>query len=190
MPARRSPSSGASSARKATWSARRDGPGPSRPSASRLSPGQVVEKICADVADRGLAAVLDYTRRLDGVTLEPASVRVSASELEDAYRAADPRLPEDAGERPREHPGLPAGHPAPRCPDRARRRASSWACVHSLAAGRRLHSRRSRGLSVDAPDDGRPGAGGGGRRDRRRRAAHPVRRLQRRPAGGLPVLSA
>jgi histidinol dehydrogenase len=53
-----------------------------------LSPGQVVEKICADVAALGLAAVLDYTRRLDGVALEPESVRVSSRELDDAYRAA------------------------------------------------------------------------------------------------------
>jgi histidinol dehydrogenase len=55
-----------------------------------LTPGQVVEKICGDVATRGLAAVLDYTRRLDGVSLEPDAVRVSESELDDAYRSADP----------------------------------------------------------------------------------------------------
>jgi histidinol dehydrogenase len=54
-----------------------------------LSPTQVVEKICSDVAARGLAAVLDHTARLDGVTLEPAQVRVSERELNDAYRAAD-----------------------------------------------------------------------------------------------------
>jgi histidinol dehydrogenase len=54
-----------------------------------LTPEQVVEKICADVAERGLAAVLDYTRRLDGVSLEPGSVRVSQAELENAYQAAD-----------------------------------------------------------------------------------------------------
>src|SRR5208283_2170437 len=55
-----------------------------------LTPVQVVEKICADVAARGLAAVLDYTRQLDGVVLEPEAVRVSETELESAYRAADP----------------------------------------------------------------------------------------------------
>lgn len=54
-----------------------------------LTPEQVVEKICADVAARGLAAVLDLTRRLDGVVLEPGAVRVSASELETTYRDAD-----------------------------------------------------------------------------------------------------
>ncbi len=48
-----------------------------------LAPRQVVERICADVAARGLDAVLDYTRRLDGVTLEPGQVRVSADELAD-----------------------------------------------------------------------------------------------------------
>src|SRR5271166_7100049 len=54
-----------------------------------LTPEQVVEKICADVAASGLAAVLDYTSRLDGVVLEPRAVRVTASELETAYLAAE-----------------------------------------------------------------------------------------------------
>jgi histidinol dehydrogenase len=54
-----------------------------------LTPVQVVERICADVAARGLAAVLDYTRRLDGVALEPAAVRVSRAELESAHESAD-----------------------------------------------------------------------------------------------------
>jgi histidinol dehydrogenase len=55
-----------------------------------LTPFQVVERICADVTTRGLAAVLDYTRRLDGVVLEPGSVRVSQAELETAHASADP----------------------------------------------------------------------------------------------------
>jgi histidinol dehydrogenase len=54
-----------------------------------LAPPQVVERICNDVASRGLAAVLDYTRRLDGVELEPERVRVSAEELRSAYEQAD-----------------------------------------------------------------------------------------------------
>jgi histidinol dehydrogenase len=53
-----------------------------------LAPREVVERICADVAARGLDAVLDYSLRLDGVTLEAGQVRVSAQELEDAHRAA------------------------------------------------------------------------------------------------------
>ena len=55
-----------------------------------LAPRQVVERICADVAARGLDAVLDYSRRIDGVTLEPAQVRVTAGELLEAHRRADP----------------------------------------------------------------------------------------------------
>jgi histidinol dehydrogenase len=37
-----------------------------------------------------MEAVLDFTRRLDGVVLEPHSVRVPSSELEAAHGAADP----------------------------------------------------------------------------------------------------
>ncbi|MBV8087290.1 MAG: histidinol dehydrogenase, partial [Chloroflexi bacterium] len=55
-----------------------------------LSPSQVVERICADVAARGMAAVLDYTRRLDGVELEASTVRVSKDELVAAGRQAEP----------------------------------------------------------------------------------------------------
>jgi histidinol dehydrogenase len=55
-----------------------------------LTPQQVVERICADVQTRGLDAVLDYTARLDGVTLDPASVRVSTDELREAHAAASP----------------------------------------------------------------------------------------------------
>jgi histidinol dehydrogenase len=55
-----------------------------------LTPQQVVERICADVQCRGLEAVLDYTARLDGVTLEPAAVRVAPEELADAFGKADP----------------------------------------------------------------------------------------------------
>jgi histidinol dehydrogenase len=55
-----------------------------------LTPREVVERICADVKERGLEAVLDYARRIDGVKLDPEHLRVSASELRDAHRAADP----------------------------------------------------------------------------------------------------
>jgi histidinol dehydrogenase len=54
-----------------------------------LTPVQVVNRICADVATNGLAAVLDYTRRLDGVALQPETLRVSLGELEKAHQAAD-----------------------------------------------------------------------------------------------------
>jgi len=55
-----------------------------------LAPRQVVERICADVAARGLEAVLDYSRRIDGATLEIGQVRVSRGELSAARQGADP----------------------------------------------------------------------------------------------------
>ena len=55
-----------------------------------LTPQQVVERICGDVQERGLEAVLEYTAKLDRVELRPDQVRVSADELRDAHRKADP----------------------------------------------------------------------------------------------------
>jgi histidinol dehydrogenase len=55
-----------------------------------LEPRQVVERICDDVAARGLDAVLDYGRRLDGADLDPGRIRVARDELEDAHRRAEP----------------------------------------------------------------------------------------------------
>jgi histidinol dehydrogenase len=57
-----------------------------------LSPQQVVERICGDVKTRGLAAVLDYSRKLDKAELTPQTVRVSADELAAAHAAADPQF--------------------------------------------------------------------------------------------------
>lgn len=54
-----------------------------------LSPEQVVKRICEDVRERGLDAVLDYTARLDGRSLSPQDVRVGEDELAAAHRAAD-----------------------------------------------------------------------------------------------------
>ncbi|MEX0702287.1 MAG: histidinol dehydrogenase, partial [Planctomycetales bacterium] len=55
-----------------------------------LSPQQVVERICGDVARDGLRAVLDYTEKLDGKRLTPETIRVSPEEFDAAHRAADP----------------------------------------------------------------------------------------------------
>jgi histidinol dehydrogenase len=55
-----------------------------------LAPRQVVERICNDVATRGLEALLHYSLKLDRVALEPAQLRVSAEELRAAHQAADP----------------------------------------------------------------------------------------------------
>lgn len=55
-----------------------------------LSPQQVVERICNDVDEGGLEAVLDYTARLDGKRLTPATMRVTSAELQAAHAEADP----------------------------------------------------------------------------------------------------
>jgi histidinol dehydrogenase len=55
-----------------------------------LPPVRVVERICADVRNRGLAAVLHYTEQFDQVRLDRDSLRVSAKELVKAHAAADP----------------------------------------------------------------------------------------------------
>jgi histidinol dehydrogenase len=55
-----------------------------------LEPVQVVERICDDVAARGLEAVIDYSRRLDGAEPESARIRVAPDEMEEAHRRADP----------------------------------------------------------------------------------------------------
>ena len=57
-----------------------------------LTPVEVVEKICEDVRSRGLAAVLDYSARIDNAQLTGASLRVPQAELEAAHRQADPRF--------------------------------------------------------------------------------------------------
>src|SRR5205085_4468525 len=54
-----------------------------------LTPQQVVERICGDVKQRGLAAVLEYSQKLDRAELTAQTIRVSASELAAAHTAAD-----------------------------------------------------------------------------------------------------
>ncbi|MFN4258829.1 MAG: histidinol dehydrogenase [Gemmataceae bacterium] len=54
-----------------------------------LSPQQVVERICADVRQRGQEAVLHYTEQLDGARLTADTLRVSYEELAQAHRNID-----------------------------------------------------------------------------------------------------
>ncbi len=54
-----------------------------------LTPVEVVTRICNDVRTRGLAAVLDYTAKLDAVTLDAVTIKVSAEELSEAHAEAD-----------------------------------------------------------------------------------------------------
>jgi histidinol dehydrogenase len=62
-----------------------------------LSPAQVVERICRDVAEKGLAAVLDYSARIDKAQLTAETLRVPEAELAAAHTAADPQFLETIG---------------------------------------------------------------------------------------------
>ena len=55
-----------------------------------LTPEEVVKRICDDVQERGLPAVLDYSARIDKAQLSLSTVRVSADELKRAHAAAEP----------------------------------------------------------------------------------------------------
>ena len=63
-----------------------------------LTPVQVVGRICRDVQQKGLAAVLDYSARIDGFSeidgaqLSAETLRVSREELSAAHARADPQL--------------------------------------------------------------------------------------------------
>jgi histidinol dehydrogenase len=54
-----------------------------------LAPASVVERICNDVRDRGLEALLHYSAKLDGAEITADTLRVSADELAAAHAAAD-----------------------------------------------------------------------------------------------------
>jgi len=55
-----------------------------------LSPQQVVARICSEVRDRGLPALLHYTEQLDNQRLDRTTIRVAANELAAAHASADP----------------------------------------------------------------------------------------------------
>ncbi len=55
-----------------------------------LSPIQVVERVCEDVRRRGLEALLHYTEHFDKVRLTSGDLRVSASELAETHKSAEP----------------------------------------------------------------------------------------------------
>ncbi len=54
-----------------------------------LSPQQVVERICSDVRDQGLPALLSYTSKLDQKDLTAETIRVSTDEIAAAHASAD-----------------------------------------------------------------------------------------------------
>jgi len=54
-----------------------------------LTPLEVVRRICRDVREQGLSAVLEYSRRIDKAELTPQTVRVSAEDLAAAHARAE-----------------------------------------------------------------------------------------------------
>lgn len=57
-----------------------------------LTPREVVAKICRDVEQQGLAAVLDYSFRIDKAQLTPETIRVPEEELDRAHAQAEPEF--------------------------------------------------------------------------------------------------
>jgi histidinol dehydrogenase len=57
-----------------------------------LTPRQVVEKICSDVRERGLDALLDYTRRIDRADVSRDTLHVPAAALAAAHAAVEPEF--------------------------------------------------------------------------------------------------
>ncbi len=57
-----------------------------------LTPSQVVERICTDVRAHGLAAVLNYSARIDKSTLDAAGLRVPTADLATAHTQATPEF--------------------------------------------------------------------------------------------------
>ncbi len=57
-----------------------------------LTPPQVVERICNDVRTKGIAAVLEYSARIDRATLTAETIRVPADELAAAHEKASPEF--------------------------------------------------------------------------------------------------
>ena len=54
-----------------------------------LTPLEVVERICREIQEQGLAAVLDYSARIDNARLTPATIRVPEEDLARAHAEAD-----------------------------------------------------------------------------------------------------
>ena len=54
-----------------------------------LTPVQAVERIVRDVAERGDAAVLEWTRRIDGVELAPEDLWLGPTDFEKAFASLD-----------------------------------------------------------------------------------------------------
>lgn len=54
-----------------------------------LTPQQVVERICGEVRNGGVATMLEYSRKLDRKELTPETMRVTTAEFDQAFASAD-----------------------------------------------------------------------------------------------------
>jgi len=59
---------------------------------SPLTPVQVVDRILTDIREKGIEALLDFNRRIDGADLTAETIRVPLEDLEKAHANADPDL--------------------------------------------------------------------------------------------------
>ena len=57
-----------------------------------LSPVEVVERICRDVDENGISAVLDYSARIDKAKITRQTIRVGSDELSSAHARAAPEF--------------------------------------------------------------------------------------------------
>lgn len=57
-----------------------------------LPPKRVVERVCQDVRDKGLSALLQFTEKFDRVDLTSTGIRVSQDELANAHELADAKF--------------------------------------------------------------------------------------------------
>lgn len=57
-----------------------------------LTPREVVDRIAADVKNRGVAAVVEYSAALDGRHLDSTELAVPDAELQQAHQAAEPEF--------------------------------------------------------------------------------------------------
>ena len=55
-----------------------------------LTPAKAVERICNDVRQKGINALLNYTEKFDKVRLTPKQIRVQPEEMAAAFSAVDP----------------------------------------------------------------------------------------------------
>ena len=92
MSARRWPTFASGLARAAMSSAKQAGGERLKSSASRCRRSRWSSGFATDVRQHGLAAVLDYSKRIDQAELTAQTIRVRPDELEQAHEAADPQF--------------------------------------------------------------------------------------------------